>query len=192
LQALAGAVLGAFAQAEVHAADLEDPWLRDLFDQARMQLDLCLAHALIGEIQSSLPRHPPDEMLAFGAGTLWLRCPRLGIELLADAGVLRHVPPRPSDAAPSPRSGLQSLQVAARDATLPLSVGLGSVELDLVRLLGLQPGDVLRLQTRLDDRLPVTLGGQALAQCFLGHLGRHKAVQLASLPNESLSNSRTA
>lgn len=176
-QALARAVLGDAVQAEDHAGD---PWALDLLDQAGVQLGEHIAQALVGELQSSQPRHPPAGLFAFGAGSTRLACPALGILLLADAGALLHVPPRPRDAAPRRAPPLVPLLDAARQATLPLAVELGSVELDLAHLLELQPGDVLCLPTRLGDPLPVTLAGQPAARASLGHLGRHKAVQLAS------------
>lgn len=182
LQALARAVFGEGVQPADHAGDT---WAQEVLAQARAQLDDHLAQGLVGEVQATLPRHPPAELFAFGAGGTWLACPQLGIVLLADAGVLQHVPPRSRDEASSRLSPLVPLLSAARQASVPLSVGLGSIELELAHLLELQPGDVLCLQARLTDRLPVTLAGQPfdvrpMAQGSLGHLDHHKAVQLVS------------
>lgn len=179
LQALARAVLGETVQPHDHAGDA---WAQDLLAQAATQLGEHIAQALVGEPQSTQMRHPPAELFAVGAGTTRLACAALGIVLLADAGALLHVPPRPRDATapPTPARALVPLLEAARQAALPLAVELGSVDLDLAHLLELQPGDVLCLPTRLGEPLPVTLAGRPLARASLGQLGRHKAVQLTS------------
>ena len=177
LQALARVVFGEAVQAQDH---VDDAWAQDLLAQAGTQLGEHIAQTLVGELQATQLRHPPAELFALGAGTTRLACPALGIVLLADAGALLHVPPRPRDAAARRARPLVPLLDAARQAALPLAVELGSVELDLARLLELQPGDVLCLPTRLGDPLPVTLAGLPLARASLGQLGRHKAVQLAS------------
>lgn len=169
---------------QVQAADVaSDPWALSLLEEATVELDRCLAECLVGGAVSTVARNPPTDLFAFGAGTIRFTCPHLGLELLADSNALQHVPPRPrAKNEPRPAS-LSPLLSCARQATasVTVTVEIGRIELDLSRLLDLQPGDVLRLPTRLTDALTVSIDGHEIAKAALGHLGNHRAVQLASL-----------
>lgn len=176
--ALQRAVFGEQTQASDVASD---PWALCLLEDATVDLDHCLAECLVGGFISTVARNPPTDLLAFGAGTIRLTCPHLGLDLLADASAFQHVPPRPrAKNEPRPVS-LTPLLSRARQAMVPITVEIGRIELDLARLLDLQPGDVLRLPTRLTDALTLSIEGHEIAKAALGHLGNHRAVQLASL-----------
>ncbi len=178
--ALAHAVLGDGFRP---SAGLGDAWSEELLSAAQAQLDDALAQSLIGPVQASMPRAPEAALFRFGSGAVHIACPLVGVDLVADSGVLRHVPPRPPQAGSAHRpapSTLAPWRQAAGNSRLSVAVSLGEVELELAHLLALQPGDVLRLPTRLSDRLAVTVEGRACALGSIGHLGAFKAVQLVS------------
>lgn len=172
---LAGAVLGS----EFLPLASADTWSLAALGEAMNQRNLSLAKALVGESGGSTERQPAAEVFAFGSGAVQIRCEALGLFAIADAGALAHVPPRERPA--EKRSSLRPLLDSVRRVPVSLAVSLGSVELSLSHLLGLEAGDVLCLQTRLSDLLPVTLEGRAVARASLGYTGSHKAVQFVSL-----------
>lgn len=173
---LVRAVLG---EAHLPLETAGDAWSRGALAQADEQRRRCLALALVGEVHATTARAPDAGMFDFASGAVQITCDTFGVHVLADSGVLQHVPPRARSA--SARPAPKPLKDAARSAPLTLTVGLGSVELNLAHLLDLQPGDVICLPTQLADRVPVMLDGQPVAQGSLGHCGKHKAVQLVSL-----------
>jgi flagellar motor switch/type III secretory pathway protein FliN len=156
-----------------------DAWSREALSRAIEQRNQSLAQTLIGDVHASMTRPADPSLYAFASGAVQITCEALGVHLLADCAVLQHVPPHAHT--PAVRPAPESLKEAAREAPLTLTVGLGSVELDIAHLFELQPGDVICLPTRLADRLPVMLDGKAVAQGALGHCGQRKAVHLVSL-----------
>jgi flagellar motor switch/type III secretory pathway protein FliN len=174
-----GLVRSLLGEAHLPVEGANDPWSRAALAQAVEERGHCLARALVGEVVATTDRAPDGEVFDFASGAVQITCEALGLHVVANSGVLQHIPPRPRSVASRPAP--KPLQEAAHSAPLTLTVVAGSVELDLVRLLDLQVGDVIRLPTRLTDRMPVMLDGQPVAQGSLGRCGEHKAVQLVSL-----------
>lgn len=172
-------VLGAaFASPAGH----DDDWSQRVVRRARQALDLALAEALLGGPVVAGGEARPDAALFLpGSGAVHFACAELGWQAWASGAVLRHVPPRAAAASPGPAPVplLPLVQGAAARQPVRLAVEAGSVELELGRLLGLQPGDVLRLPTRLDQ--PLWLcgpQGEALARCALGERDGRRAVRV--------------
>jgi len=80
------------------------------------------------------------------------------------------------------RPALIPLDRALRRGNAQLAVMLGSVEVELPKLMDLRCGDVLRLPQRLDREITVLCGGKVLARAALGERQGRKCVQLASNP----------
>ncbi|ARN19340.1 FliM/FliN family flagellar motor C-terminal domain-containing protein [Piscinibacter gummiphilus] len=162
------------------AAGADDGWARAAFAEAVAARDRAVAEALVGAV-SATTRRPVDPQLARpGSGAVRIVADAAGLDLVADAGALSRLPPRVRAAAlPSPRSDVLS---AAAGASVRLTVEAGQVDLDVARLLSLQPGDVIRLPTRLSDPLPVAVADRVIAMAALGHVGPDKAVQFVSPP----------
>lgn len=178
---LAGAVLG---REFLPLSNNADAWSRAALGEAMNQRNVSLAKALVGQPSGSIQRQPADDVFAFGSGAVQIRCEALGLFAIADAGALAHVPPLERPAAK--HVPLRPLLDSARSAPVSLVVSLGSVELSLSHLMGLEVGDVVCLPTRLSDLVPVTLEGQPLARASLGRIGLYKAVQLVSLESSPM------
>ncbi|OGG05310.1 MAG: flagellar motor switch protein FliM [Candidatus Glassbacteria bacterium RIFCSPLOWO2_12_FULL_58_11] len=67
-----------------------------------------------------------------------------------------------------------------RRADVPVSVNLGTTELTLRDILNLEPGDIVRLDNRLDQMLEVQIGETAKFRAKPGTYRNHKAVQIVS------------
>ncbi len=175
-QRLAHAVLGAEFLPLPAAADA---WPRDLLSQAAECRDRRLAQMLLGDAAEPIDCSPDPRLFVFGSGAVQLTCDALGLHVLADRSVLRHVPPRPRKArAATPQV---SLPRAAQRSRLALWVHVGSVELDVAALLGLRFGDVIRLAAPLTELLTVQVNDQVVARAALGRCGHRKAVRLHSV-----------
>jgi flagellar motor switch protein FliM len=73
--------------------------------------------------------------------------------------------------------------------TLPVRVFLGNTRLPLSQIVNLQPGDIVRLDTPVNQDLPVQVADQT---CFLGRVGRHGtrlAAQITTVVNPFEMNS---
>ena len=154
-----------------------DTWAAAVAEQGWRARNAALCEVLTGPAPSE-PADGPDEALyAFGSGAVQIEAGALGLFALADAGVLRHVPPRPSAALGSglPRVPLE--RAAARTG-LGLDVSVGRVEIGLRTLLELRPGDVLRLPTRLDDTLSVGPPAAPPLRCALGESAGRAALRI--------------
>lgn len=75
----------------------------------------------------------------------------------------------------SDRAMLNQSLLATR---LPVSVQLSRARISVRDLLSFQVNDVIRLNTRLDDELPVLVKGKVKFMGIPGEKGRHKAVQI--------------
>lgn len=73
---------------------------------------------------------------------------------------------------------LTPLDRAVQRTRVALDIMLGSVEVELPKLLDLRCGDVLRLPQRLDQRIAVLCAGRPLARAVLGETQGRKCVQL--------------
>jgi len=173
-----------FAQAVTGAglmprATFADEWIADLVDQAWKVRNRVLCEALVGAVQSapsSQGRPWPAHLSNVGSGAVRISCESLGLLAIADAGVWSLVPPIERKDARMP--ALVPLERAARRASLQLEVALGSVELDLPKVMDLRRGDVLRLPARIDQPFAVTCEGKPIARAMLGEAGGHKAIRL--------------
>lgn len=81
-------------------------------------------------------------------------------------------------------SPLASVRNAVASQPAKLEVLVGTAELPLPELATLAVGDVIKLDRRLEEPVLVKLGpGAPLCAGYLGTQGKHKAVQLAPLPD---------
>jgi hypothetical protein len=161
-----------------------DDWIADVVDQARDARNRALVTALlgaaIGERSPVRVSELPGRLFAVGSGAVELSCDLLGLYAIADGAVWRTVPPTERERLRSlPK--LTPLNAAVRRANARLDVILGSVEVDLPKLLDLRCGDVLRLPQRLDRGITVLCEGKPLGRAALAQLQGRKCVQL--LPN---------
>ncbi len=94
----------------------------------------------------------------------------------------------PGARAPSAQLGIQPKRIpqgpawmlaGIRGGQIPLTVTLGTGSLRLGEFVRLQPGDVVRLDTRIGDPATVNLGGEAKFVGWPGRVGRKLAVQIA-------------
>ena len=158
-----------------------DDWIADVIDCARNARNRALCSALLGTpVVNALPPSLialPANLFAFGSGAVQLSCDALGLHVIADSAIWRSVPP--SERAPAHRRAkLMPLDRAARRAKAKLDVMLGSVEVELPKLLDLRCGDVLRLPQRLDQGIAVLCEGKPLARAALGETHGRKCVQM--------------
>lgn len=151
--------------------------LRELLARlAGLPMGSAAAQSLFSEENPILP-------LAHGCGAVRLElkapagmpAPRLQV-LLSHCVVAQWCRPRPSA-----RGGLSSRQGLANGLSLRYRVLAGSVELPVSSLAQLQPGDVLRLDTRADHGLLLhARNGLALARVGIGLLDRQAALQICA------------
>jgi flagellar motor switch/type III secretory pathway protein FliN len=105
-----------------------------------------------------------------GSGTFRLSC-------LFDHAAVRALQETPIAAAASP--GKLSLIQALRDVSVTLPVTVGEAEIDLASLAALTVGDVIRLETSVDQPSMVRASdGACLLEVFLGRIGRDVAVEV--------------
>ncbi|MEO8152137.1 MAG: FliM/FliN family flagellar motor C-terminal domain-containing protein [Rhizobacter sp.] len=171
------AVMGA---GSMPGGSFADDWVAGAVDRAWEARDRALCAALFGTAVSSdaplTAQTPPADLFAFGSGAVEFSCQQTGLHVVADSAVWRAVPPIARSAA-SPLPEATPLNRAVHLATARLEVMLGSVELDLPRLMDLRCGDVLRLPQRLHQPVMLMCEGQPLAQALLGEQQGRKAVQ---------------
>jgi hypothetical protein len=166
-----------------------DEWIAALVRRARRLRNAALCAALAGGT-SSEPAEPatmrlPRALFAGGAGTVRLESQALGLVALVDRAAWQGLPriDREAGAPGLPLPARVPLESAMGGARLRLDVMLGSVELELPRILQLHAGDVLRLPRRLDEPLVVSCAGRPLAHAVLGERqGRRSVLLLAATP----------
>lgn len=169
------AVAGAGLMADGSHAD---EWIAGVTDDAWGARNHALCSALLGSPVRDERTIPPSAgLLALGSGAVELSCEALGLHALADSGVWRSVPPS-ERAAASPLPKLTPLDRAVQRTKVALDIMLGSVEVELPKLLDLRCGDVLLLPQRLDERIGVLFVGRPLARAVLGETQGRKCVQL--------------
>jgi hypothetical protein len=120
----------------------------------------------------------PENLRDFGSGAVQLSCEALGLFAIADRAVWRSVPP--SERAAVARPALTPVDRAASRAAVRLDVMLGSVEVELPKVLDLREGDILRLPQRLDQPLAVVCAGKPLAHAVLGEVHGRRGAQLVA------------
>ena len=64
---------------------------------------------------------------------------------------------------------------------LPIIVTLGEINLKLNEIMNIEPGDVIRLNTRVDEPALVKVGTKSQFTAYIGKSGRHLAVQISSV-----------
>lgn len=173
----------AFARAVVGEALMPrsacaDDWISGVTDHAWGARNRTLCQALLGELlaQTAPAGALPGSVFAFGSGAVQVSCDSLGLQAIVDAAIWKSVPP--AQRAARPLTKPTPLDRAAQRAVVRLDVVLGSVEVDLPKVLDLQCGDVLLLPQRLSQPLPVLCNGKALARGVLGAMHGRKSVQL--------------
>jgi len=157
----------------------DDDWTTEVVRRAREARDRALLVALLGAHPSEQASEPvsvlPSELFAFGSGAVEFSCDTLGLHAIADRGVWRNVPPSSRAAANRP-SSVTVLDHAVQTAQASVEVILGSVQLELPKVLDLRRGDVLRLPRRLDQPVELWIEGKPLMQAALGETLGRKAV----------------
>jgi hypothetical protein len=159
-----------------------DAWAAEAVRGAWQARDAALCAAWVGPAVLVPCDGPDDDVHLVGSGAVRLEVAAIGLFAIADAGVLRRVPP-PTAALPAAPPCIALGRAAAR-APVRLSVSAGRVELGLRTLLELQPGDVLRLPTRLDEPLLLRHGDAPPLPCALGEAAGRAAVRLWSTGRE--------
>jgi flagellar motor switch protein FliM len=66
------------------------------------------------------------------------------------------------------------------DVQLPVEVIMGSVNLELGEIINLQEGDIIQLDTKVDQPLLMQIANQKLFKVFIGKVGNQMAVQVSS------------
>jgi len=140
---------------------------------------------LVEAIAGAAPGPCPQEMIDLSVpgralAAARIRCEDVALEFLVELPDPNLLPRRPSqarDLATSYASALLSHQVNVR-ATL------GTVEFDLGTLHLLRPGDILRLDKRLDEPAELDVAGERLhCEAYLVASGERKAVELSKPQN---------
>ena len=67
-----------------------------------------------------------------------------------------------------------------RRADIPLTVNLGRTRLTLRDIMGLETGDIIKLDNRLDQMLELSIGDSSKFRAKPGVYRNHKAVQIVS------------
>lgn len=158
-----------------------DDWIGAVADRAWEARNRALCSALLGVPVSGVSAGSMSAgLFAFGSGAVRLSCDVLGLHVIVDCAIWRSVPP--TERAVSRRlPALTPLDCAAHRATARLDIVLGSVEVDLPKLLDLHCGDVLRLPHRLDQGISMLCEGRPLARAVLGEAQGCKCVQVFPL-----------
>jgi hypothetical protein len=161
-----------------------DDWVIGVVERAWQTLTHALCAELLGPPvapgEETVAVELPESLFAFGSGAVQLSCEALGLFAIADRAVWRTVPP--SERAVTARPALTPVDHAARRAAVRLDVMLGSVEVELPKVLDLRGGDILRLPQRLDQPLTVVCAGKPLARAVLGEIDGCRGVQLVTDP----------
>ena len=165
-----------------------DDWVGGIAERAWVARNRAVAGALLGAQIVDEPAAPLNPALfAFGSGAVLLSCEALGLHAIADGGVWRSATPAARTDSRA-RPAVTPLDRAMDRATARVDVMLGSVELELPKLLDLRRGDVLRLPQRLDAGIQVLCEGQPLAHALLGEARRRKCIQVRPMINEENSH----
>lgn len=128
------------------------------------------------------PAHAsPDQAWSAYSGALLLTEPRSGLRCLLGRAAYRALLPKATVSVAAPPVGLLPTLAQYR---LPVTLGLGEVEIPMSDLLGLQTGDVIQFPTRLSDDLPLTLAADVAPvpalRCQLGQLDGRLAVKVVA------------
>ena len=161
-----------------HSASADD-WIAGIAEQAWTARNHTVCEMLQGAARPGPAAHGaqwPASLSGMGSGAVKISCESLGLRAIADAGVWSLVPPAERKSSRLP--ALVRLDRAAQRARLHIEVMLGSVELELPKLMDLCSGDVLRLPTRLDQPLMVSCEGTPFARAVLGDAAGRKSVQI--------------
>jgi flagellar motor switch/type III secretory pathway protein FliN len=116
------------------------------------------------------------------AGAIVLTEPRSGLRCLLGRSAYRALLPqaKASATAAAPSGLLRTLA----QHRLPITLGLGEVEIPVSDLLGLQTGDVIQFPIRLSDELPLTLAADVspapALTCQLGQLDGRLAIKVVA------------
>lgn len=165
----------------MHSPRLADDWIATATDHAWEVCKRELCSALLGtpitDAQPVSVNRLPAGLFAFGSGAVEFSCDELNLHAIADNAVWRSVPPDERCTARA-RPKLVLLERATHRCKVPLEVSLGSVSVELPKLLDLRCGDVLRLPQRLDQGIAVLCAGKPLARAALGVAQGRKGVQL--------------
>jgi flagellar motor switch/type III secretory pathway protein FliN len=156
-----------------------DDWIAGVVEHAWTARNRALCEALVGEPRSSRSTQNsewPASLMSVGSGAVKISCEPLGLHAIADAGVWTLLPPPERKSARLPT--IQLLESAVQRANLRIEVMLGSVALDLPKIMDLRCGDVLRLPARLDEPLTVTCEGKPFARAVLGAAAGRKTIQI--------------
>jgi len=160
-----------------------DEWIASVLRSAREARNRALCTALLGApILGASPESSSavrNSLFAFGSGAVQLTCERLGVHVVADSAVWRSVPPI-ERAYVHAKHKLVPLERALLRAKIRLDIMLGSVEVELPKLMDLRCGDLLRLPQRLDQGIAVLGEGKLLARADLGEQQGRKCVRLAA------------
>lgn len=156
-----------------------DDWIAGVVEHAWRSRNETLFAGLFGSqvLQVAAERFDVPDVAVFGSGAVMLSCEVIGLLVVADSGVWRKSAPT---ARRGPLPQLTTLDQAVRTSVLRLEVTLGSVLLELPRLLDLRVGDVLRLPRRLDHPVEVTCDRRPLALASLGEYAGRRGVQLVA------------
>ncbi len=79
---------------------------------------------------------------------------------------------------------VSALQRKLEKTLIPMVVQLGSIRISVHEMLGLTPGDVLQLETRVDEELRVFVGSSEKFRCMPGIAGKKLAVQVTQIMAE--------
>jgi len=156
-----------------------DEWLSDVIERAWHARNRAVCAALFGASNGNVSAaEPPASVFAFGSGAIQISCAVWGLHAIADSSVWRTVPPTPRGARRLPK--VTPVDRASLTATVKLEAILGSVAVELPKLLDLQCGDVLRLPERVDQGIAVLCDSKPFARAALGESRGNKCVQLIS------------
>ena len=160
-----GAATGALANGTLAAAAV-DKALEDL------------AARIAGSPVLPAAAMPPPETWLRYSGAAWIHLAEGAPEVIADPRITRRMlagvprPPRRGPPVTNPQLGLGKLPVG-------IDVWLGTADLELSVFQTLAPGDVIQLDSRIDQPLKVTVDGRnAAPRAFLGFSGDRRAVRL--------------
>ena len=78
-------------------------------------------------------------------------------------------------------SARPKLELLAREMSVEIAVGLGTVELDVAQIAKLRAGDLVILDQRVSDPLPARVAGEAKFRVWPGRVGSRQAFQIESL-----------
>lgn len=125
-------------------------------------------------------RAPPHETFRYGSGAVAIRCRLNGepITMVLDGELVSEIVAgdRP---APSPRPPLDNPVAGLSNQAVELQGWIGEAEIDLATLQTIAVGDVIRLETKLDQTLQVrSFDGNSVCLGYLGTAGGHRAVEL--------------